>query len=92
MGDLHYQFLEHKSKGSTPEIFICVCIGIYTISCLHTVHGFSSASYDVEEGESLETIFELNVKGETRFPMLLMPGNITAEPSGTARTFMLSWQ
>ena len=50
------------------------------------VHGLSEVSYDVKEGESLETIFEPNVKGETKFPMLLISGNITAEASGTART------
>ena len=41
-------------------------------------------SYDVNEGEELKTIFEPNVKGETKFPMLLISGSITAEPSGTA--------
>ena len=55
--------------------------------CVYSVHGFTRVSYDVEEGESLEVvIFEPDVKGKTKFPMLLILGNITAEASGTART------
>ena len=61
----------------------CVCV------CAYTVHGFTKVSYDVDEGDSLELlIFEPNVKGETRFPMPLILGNIIAEPSGTARKFI----
>ena len=53
----------------------------YTPLC--TVHGFANASYDVEEGELLETTFELNVKGTTFIILLFILGTITQE-AGTA--------
>ena len=43
-----------------------------------TVHGFASASYDVEEGEMLDTVFKLNVKGTTNLLNLILLGNITS--------------
>ena len=82
---MHYQSIKRKIRAR--DIYLCM----YTLShvCVHTVHGFTRVSYNVDEGESLETIFELNVKGETK-EMLSMLGNITAEPSATARMSMLS--
>ena len=47
-----------------------------------TVHGFASTSYDVEEGERLDTKFGLNVKGTTSLPLVIL-GAITLE-AGTA--------
>ena len=50
------------------------------------VHGFVNAKYDVVEDERLDTIFQLNVKGMTNFPItisgmsfpLTIEGTITA--------------
>lgn len=42
------------------------------------VHGFASAVYNVEEGERLDTVFELNVKGVTNLPLVIL-GTITSE-------------
>ena len=61
----------------------CVIFWIYIIHIL-TVHGFAQASYDVVEGERLDTTFELNVKGTTTFPdIFTILGGIISE-SGTA--------
>ena len=70
----------YSTRQQLKLVTLYIYIYIYIL-----VHGFSRLSYDVEEGEILETIFEPNVKGETKFPTLLISGNITAEPSGTAR-------
>ena len=49
-----------------------------------TVHGFLNASYDVVEGERLDTRFDLSVKGTMlMFPSPLITGTITSE-QGTA--------
>ena len=48
-----------------------------------TVHGFASTSYDVEEGERLDTTFGLNVKGTTSLPLVIL-GTITLEPDTTS--------
>jgi hypothetical protein len=48
------------------------------------VHGFASTSYDVEEGERLDTTFGLNVKGTTSLPLVIL-GIITLE-TGTAKS------
>jgi hypothetical protein len=53
-------------------------------ACQHTVHGFLRTDYDVEEDERLDTRFQLNVKGTTRFGGLVVPGLITAAADGTA--------
>ena len=51
----------------------------------HTVHGFQQSKYDVEEGGRLDTGFQLNVKGTTRFAGdLVVTGLITATADGTA--------
>jgi hypothetical protein len=47
------------------------------------VHGFVQATYDVDEGNRLDTTFKPNVKGMTRLS-LLVSGTITAEPGCTA--------
>ena len=66
-------------------IYIC----LHWILCfhLHTVHGFTNASYDVEEGGRLDTEFELNVKGTTNFPNLNLLGRIVTEPGSNTSEF-----
>ena len=61
-----------------------MCFSILcTLPFLFTVHGFINASYDVSEGERIDTVFGLNVKGEaTQAP--LIKGEISVE-AGTAR-------
>ena len=50
-----------------------------------SVHGFANATYNVVEGERLNTFFELNVKGETPFGgALVVAGTITTASGGTA--------
>ncbi|CAI8013544.1 hypothetical protein GBAR_LOCUS8570 [Geodia barretti] len=55
-------------------------------SCnLCIVHGFAQAAYDVDEDQRLDTRFQLNVKGTTRFAgALVVAGVITATADGTA--------
>ena len=48
------------------------------------VHGFANATYDVVEGERLDTFFQLNVKGMTAFPSLIIQGTVTTVAGGTA--------
>ena len=55
---------------------------LHTIT--HAVHGFPVVSYNVSEGDTLDTTFGLNVKGNTtRFQALvhriLAQGNVIAE-------------
>ena len=50
---------------------------------MHAVHGFASASYDVIEGEQLNTTFQRNVKGTTNLPILNILGTISSK-TGTA--------
>ena len=59
-----------------------------------TVHGFSNAFYDVEEGERLDMVFKVNVKGTTGFSSLLLAGNITsaAGPNTSEFYYILSPQ
>ena len=57
------------------------------MACQHTVHGFLQSKYDVEEDERLDTRFQLNVKGITRFAGVLVPGLITAAADGTASKY-----
>ena len=66
------------------DISILVCFSIsFTLPFLFTVHGFINASYDVLEGERIDAVFELNVKGEAS-PAPLIRGEISVE-AGTAR-------
>ena len=51
------------------------------------VHGFANATYEVVEDRRLDTFFELNVKGMTAFPTLIIDGRITAETGGTTSEF-----
>ena len=48
------------------------------------VHGFAQVVYDVDENDTLDTDFRLNVKGMTAFPGLNIRGTITAEAAGTS--------
>ena len=66
-----------------------VLVGAYTINIENSfhnnvVHGFLKVMYDVAENDSLDIIFQHNVKGETKLPNLDIPGIITAAPGGTA--------
>ena len=56
------------------------CMGKRLMCCiyLYTVHGFANTFYDVEEGERLDMVFKVNVKGTTGFPSLLLAGDITS--------------
>ena len=58
----HNIYLDHVDYVVSKEIFLHVSLLVHTV-----VHGFVNGTYDVVEGESLDTIFQLNVKGETRF-------------------------
>ena len=52
---------------------------------IYIVHGFVNATYDVVEDERLDTVFQLNVKGETTFSDgLVVSGIITTVAGGTA--------
>ena len=53
----------------------------------YAVHGFAKASYDVHEGETLATTFEMNVKGSTDSQNLTIEGNVITE-ADTARMFV----
>ena len=46
----------------------------------YAVHGFSCVTYDVMEGDRLDTCFQLNITT----PGLIIAGNITAMAGGTA--------
>ena len=50
---------------------------------LFTVHGFLQTTYDVDEDERLDTMFQLNVKGTTPLS-LVITGIITAAADGSA--------
>ena len=56
------------------------------------VHGFLQAEYSITEGDSLNTVFQLNVKGTTQLPRLFLTGTITAAAAGTASKGMLSFK
>ena len=56
--------------------------GANSIFTLLAVHGFSNdAMYNVVEGEVLNTTFGINVKGNTHFYQLPLPGTITSIPN-----------
>ena len=48
------------------------------------VHGFVNATSYVVEGGTLDTLFQLNVKGMTAFSGLNFEGTITAAAGGSA--------
>ena len=55
------------------------------ILLLFSVHGFLQHEYDLTEDDQLDTVFQLNVKGNTQFGRsLVVSGTITAEAAGTA--------
>ena len=47
------------------------------------VHGFLSTTYNVTEGNRVDTLFQLNMKGETHFSTLNISGTISVT-GGTA--------
>ena len=57
------------------------------IAICPSVHGFAQAVYTVMEEDILNTRFELNVKGMTNFPSLLIQGTITSVAGGTASEY-----
>ena len=66
---------------------IRMCFDIMLISynnLYYVVHGFADTIYDVVEGNILQTLFQLNVKGETLSDRLNISGTITAVATGTA--------
>ena len=63
----------HGIIPSSYFIFILVHNATYA------VHGFRNVSFNVIEGETLDTSFGLNVKGVTRFPSLVLSGDIHVE-------------
>ena len=52
---------------------------------LFAVHGFLQTTYDVDEDEQLDAVFQLNVKGTTPLS-LVITGIITAAADGSAST------
>ena len=58
-------------------------------ACL-AVSGFLQREYDVTEGDRLDTIFKLDLKGMTGFRdhLHIFRGTITAEAAGTAGTLL----
>ena len=61
----------------------CHTIFMACLMLLFSVHGFLQHEYDLTEGAQLDTVFQLNVKGNTQFGRSLS-GTITAEAAGTA--------
>ena len=75
----HFKVME---SAALALVGFCVCgwtITSWFIS-LTAVHGFGNTAYSVQEGEALNILFELNVKGMTQFgSSLFIPGNVTVE-------------
>ena len=46
---------------------------------LHVVHGFAKREYSVLEGETVDIVFQRDVKGTTILPLLSLQGSITSE-------------
>ena len=46
---------------------------------MHIVHGFLETQYSVLEGETVDIVFQRNVKGTTNFPLISIQGSITSE-------------
>ena len=74
--------MNHVDYVVSKEIFIHVSLLVHTV-----VHGFVNGTYDVVEGESLDTIFQLNVKGETRFSSVIVSGTISAVAGDSTSKF-----
>ena len=65
----HFSIVNSIADCSTTILF-CVA-----------VHGFLQTEYSVEEGNAVDTVFQLNVKGTTQFNNITINGIITAEPA-----------
>ena len=52
------------------------------VQIYYIVHGFLNAIYDVVEDERLDTVFQLNVKGETAFSDALVVSGIIITVEG----------
>ena len=61
----------------------CIGFEIYSVSL---VHGFLNATYHVIENDTLETLFQYNVKGETEIHSLDISGLITAKATPNSTT------
>ena len=57
---------------------------LLTELCVLAVHGFRQNTFNVDEGDRLDTEFALNVVGTTQFQGLVATGTITAEADGSA--------
>ena len=54
------------------------------------VHGFLNATYSVMEGDIVDILFDINVKGEAAFGgLFVVTGIITAEEGGTASKLLI---
>ena len=49
-----------------------------------SVHAFTKSSFDTIEGGRANISFQLNAKGATQFPTLVLSGTITSVADGTA--------
>ena len=69
-----------------PHVLVRVNLCNMLQLCINflSVHGFTRSSFDGVEGGTAYISFQLNVKGSTRFPTLVISGTITEEPDGTA--------
>ena len=70
----------------------CIIFYRYTLIVLFNdhdhfpvVHGFPQAVYDVDEDDTMDTEFALNVVGTTQLPALVVSGTVTAHTDGTAQ-------
>ena len=77
---------ESRSYRYGDESFPCIGVlmpvinfYVYFIYIYNIVHGFVKTKYGVEEGETLNIVFERNAKGKTRFPLLTIQGSIISE-------------
>ena len=56
------------------------------------VHGFVKAEYDAIEGDRLEVLFQLNVKGETATNTQSISGTITQAGGTASKLYRLTAQ
>ena len=54
-----------------------------------SVHGFTRTSFEALEGERADILFQLNIKGTTQLPSVVVSGTITSAAEGTASECVL---
>ena len=87
---------EGLSYSAGGTCYLCIGMSVVPVAFgfdkqdICAVHGFAQVVYDVDENDTLDTDFRLNVKGTTAFPGLFVRGTITAEAAGTASKTMYS--